>query len=78
MTMAIEPEPRRGARLLDAPAKAETLFAEVEARGLIAPGRRETELSAGIRDLAGELFGVCRFWHKLIVRCGVNTLLPYR
>jgi Xaa-Pro aminopeptidase len=71
-------EPTRVARLLDAEAKAVELFAEVEARGLIAPGRGERDVSDDIRDLAGELLGVKRYWHKRIVRSGPNTLQPYR
>lgn len=42
------------------------------------PGKTERELSDQIRDLAGELFGIRKFWHKRIVRAGVNTLEPYR
>jgi Xaa-Pro aminopeptidase len=73
-----EDEGVRAARLLDAQAKAAELFAAVEACGLIAPGVREVEASDAIRDLAAELFGVQRHWHKRIVRAGVNTLEPYR
>lgn len=57
--------------------KANTLFEEVVARGLISPGVGERELSDQIRDLASEMFETRRFWHKRIVRAGVNTLLPY-
>ena len=64
-------------RLLDAQAKAARLFAEVEARGLVAPGKGERAVSDEVRDLAGELFGVHRFWHKRIVRAGPHTLHPY-
>jgi len=70
-------EPARAARLLDAQAKAVELFSEVEKRGLIAAGAGERAVSDGIRDLAGELFGVKRYWHKRIVRSGPNTLHPY-
>jgi Xaa-Pro aminopeptidase len=31
-----------------------------------------------MRDLAAEMFGVDRYWHKRIVRAGPNTLEPYR
>ncbi|MEW2504720.1 MULTISPECIES: M24 family metallopeptidase [unclassified Amycolatopsis] len=74
----IEDEAQRAARLLDAQAKAVELFDEVERRGLLAPGVRETEASNALRDLAAELFGVDRYWHKRIVRAGENTLRPYR
>ncbi|HEV2635003.1 MAG TPA: M24 family metallopeptidase [Actinocrinis sp.] len=71
-------ETSRTARLLDAQAKAVDLFAEVERRGLIAPGVGERAASDRIRDLANELFDVERYWHKRIVRSGPNTLQPYR
>lgn len=78
MAELIEDELVRAERLLAAQDMAEALFAEVQARGILAPGVRETEASNAIRDLAAELFGVDRFWHKRIVRAGVNTLQPYR
>ncbi|QMU68445.1 M24 family metallopeptidase [Streptacidiphilus sp. P02-A3a] len=71
-------EAARAERLLDAQAKAAELFAEVERRGLIAAGQGEQAVSDRIRDLAGELFGVRRFWHKRIVRSGPHTLHPYQ
>src|SRR5580658_8910749 len=74
----IEDETVRVARLLDAQAKAEELFAAIEARGLIAAGVREISASNAIRDLAADMFGVDRYWHKRIVRAGPNTLQPYR
>jgi Xaa-Pro aminopeptidase len=78
MTELIEDEAVRAARLLDAQAKAAELFAEVEARHVLAPGVREVAASDKIRDLAADLFGVERHWHKRIVRAGINTLRPYR
>ena len=36
------------------------------------------QASDAIRDLAAEMFGVSRHWHKRIVRAGPNTLQPYR
>ena len=71
-------EADRAAALLTAEAKAVELFEEVERLGLIAAGRRDREVSDLIRDLAGEMFGVRRFWHKRIVRSGPHTLQPYR
>ncbi|MFC9529774.1 M24 family metallopeptidase [Streptomyces sp. NPDC056975] len=68
----------RAASLLDAQDKAAELFAEVEARKLVAPGERERAVSDRIRDLANELFGPTRHWHKRIVRSGPNTLHPYK
>ncbi|MGW6405248.1 M24 family metallopeptidase [Streptomyces sp. NPDC055134] len=68
----------RAARLLDAQGKAAELFAEIEARKLVAPGEGERAVSDRIRDLANELFGPTRHWHKRIVRSGPNTLHPYK
>lgn len=64
-------------RLLAAQANAITLFDEVVARDLIAAGESERAISDRIRDLADDLFGTTRHWHKRIVRSGPNTLLPY-
>jgi Xaa-Pro aminopeptidase len=78
MPMLVADEEVRSKRLLDAQAMAERLFAEVEARAVIAPGVTETAASLAIRDLGQELFGIKRHWHKRIVRSGPNTLKPYR
>ena len=75
MTQATETA--RVESLRDAERNAHRLFDEVVARGMIKPGVGERELSDQIRNLADELFGIRRFWHKRIVRAGVNTLLPY-
>ncbi|MFE2143413.1 M24 family metallopeptidase [Streptomyces sp. NPDC059456] len=64
--------------LVEAQHKAEHLFAEVEARGLVAPGAGEREVSDRIRDLANEMFGTTKHWHKRIVRSGPHTLFPYK
>ncbi|MFD9903403.1 M24 family metallopeptidase [Streptomyces sp. NPDC059063] len=80
--MAVEPsgpdEARRVDGLVAAQENAIALFAEVEARGLVAPGRGEREVSDLIRDLANEMFGTTKHWHKRIIRSGPNTLAPYR
>jgi Xaa-Pro aminopeptidase len=73
----VEDEDVRAARLLEAQDKAAELFAAIEPRGIIVPGMREVEASNGIRELAAEMFGVSRHWHKRIVRAGPNTLQPY-
>ena len=73
-----EEEARRRAELLDAQDKAAQLFAAVEERQIIRPGVADKAASAAIRDLASELFGTTRHWHKRIVRSGEHTLLPYR
>ena len=78
MARRIDDEDVRAARLLDAQDKAAALFAEIEPRGLLRPGVTEVEASDAIRDLAADMFGVDRHWHKRIVRAGPNTLQPYR
>jgi Xaa-Pro aminopeptidase len=74
----VDDEKQRAGRLLDAQAKAVELFDEIGRRGLIVPGVGERALSDQIRDLAGEMFGIGKFWHKRIVRAGPDTLHPYR
>jgi Xaa-Pro dipeptidase len=71
-------EGARIAALVGAERKATELFAEVVDRGLVVPGKSERELSDEIRGLANSLYDVRRFWHKRIVRAGVNTIEPYR
>ena len=63
--------------LLEAQEKANALFEDVVSRGMIAPGKLESELSREIHDLARSRFGVSRHWHKRIVRAGENTMLTY-
>lgn len=57
--------------------KAEKLFDEIQQRAMIKAGLSEKELNLQIFDLAYELFGIKKYWHKRIVRSGENTLLPY-
>ncbi|TPN83478.1 M24 family metallopeptidase [Aquimarina algicola] len=54
------------------------LFDEVEKRNLIVGGKDEETLNKEIFLLAKELFGIEKHWHKRIVRCGENTLYPYK
>jgi len=56
---------------------ANDLFNEIETRQLIQAGKTEKELNIEIFNLAFELFGIKKYWHKRIVRAGKNTLLPY-
>ena len=64
-------------KLRDAERKAFKLFSEIQDRQLIASGKTEEQINTEIYDLAFELFGVKKYWHKRIVRAGVNTLQPY-
>jgi Xaa-Pro aminopeptidase len=63
--------------LIKAENKAKLLFSEIEKRQLIKPGLTELELNTLIFNLAFELFGIKKYWHKRIVRSGKNTLYPY-
>src|SRR5260370_37808976 len=74
----MQTEDERAGRLLAAQANAVALFDEVVARGMIAAGQGEQAVSDQIRDLANEMFGTTRHWHKRIVRSGPHTLFPYR
>jgi Xaa-Pro dipeptidase len=58
--------------------KALQLFATAAERNLIAPHQTEKELNTKMYDLAFELFGIKKYWHKRIVRSGPNTLFPYK
>jgi Xaa-Pro aminopeptidase len=78
MTDVVEDEDARTGRLLEAQSMAAALFAEVETSGLIVPGASERQASDAVRDLAADMFGISRWWHKRIVRAGPNTLQPYR
>lgn len=68
----------RIAGLREAESKAVALFDEAIARGLVVAGKTERQLSDEVKSLAAEMFGIRRFWHKRIVRAGVNTMEPYR
>ncbi len=63
--------------LRSAQAKAERLFHEIEACGLIRAGLSESQLNGEIYELAREMYGITTYWHKRIVRAGKNTLAPY-
>jgi Xaa-Pro dipeptidase len=70
-------EEQRVTELRTAQRKAESLFHEIEKRGLIRSGIPESRLNADIYDLAKEMYGITTYWHKRIVRAGRNTLAPY-
>jgi Xaa-Pro dipeptidase len=65
------------AALLMAQQKASELFEAVEKRGLIRANVLESQLNQDVYDLAEEMFGISKYWHKRIVRAGRNTLAPY-
>jgi Xaa-Pro aminopeptidase len=64
-------------RLIEAQNKAADLFLEIENRNLIFAGKSEKQLNTEIFELAYELFGIKKYWHKRIIRAGKNTLEPY-
>ncbi len=64
-------------KLVEAEQKAGQLFQAIEDRGLIQPGKTETQVNQEVFDLAMEMFGIQKYWHKRIVRSGPNTLFPY-
>ena len=68
----------RHTSLRDAESKAAALFDEVASRGLIRPGITEKTLNGEVYQLAHEMYGIKKYWHKRIVRAGPNTLHPYR
>jgi Xaa-Pro dipeptidase len=68
------PANARRAALVAAEEKALALFDAIESEGLVAAGRTEREISVDIFKLAKERFGVEKFWHRRIVRTGVNTI----
>ena len=62
-------------KLIAAEEIAIALFKAVEEKGLILPGKSEKDLNTEIFQLATELFGIEKYWHKRIVRSGSNTLV---
>lgn len=68
----------RKQQLILAQQKAEALFRAVEANGYITPNKSEKVLNDEVYELAFEMFGIRKYWHKRIVRAGKNTLLPYK
>jgi Xaa-Pro aminopeptidase len=70
-------EAKQVTELRTAQGKAEQLFREIEARGLIRPGVSENRVNEDIYALAKEMYGITTYWHKRIVRAGRNTLAPY-
>ncbi|KAB2840032.1 MAG: aminopeptidase P family protein, partial [Melioribacteraceae bacterium] len=68
----------RHAALREAETKADNLVKEIERRGLIRAGVSEKDLNDKVYELALELYGIKKYWHKRIVRAGKNTLCPYK
>jgi Xaa-Pro aminopeptidase len=64
-------------KLIIAEQQAKALFTAIEESGLIVPGKSEKQLIKDVIALAKTQFGITNFWHKNIVRAGINTLQPY-
>jgi Xaa-Pro dipeptidase len=64
-------------KLMEAESKALRLFSLIEERGFIRSGISEKQLNDEIYALAQSEFGIEKFWHKRIVRAGLNTIHPY-
>ena len=64
-------------KLIQAENIAQQLFNVIEDRHLIKPGKSENDVNEEIFKLADELYGIKKYWHKRIVRSGLNTLSPY-
>lgn len=76
MTTPID-EATRADRLLEAQDLARRLFAAIDETGIIRPGVSERQASDEVRDLAADLLGVERHWHKRVIRAGRNSLEPF-
>lgn len=78
MNTALDIRGERHKALWDAQVKAEGLFKEIDARKLVRAGISERQLNQEVYDLAFEMYGIKKYWHKRIVRAGKNTLCPYK
>ena len=63
--------------LIEAEKKALQLFNEIENENILIAGNSEKKINELIFELAFKMFGIKKYWHKRIVRCGKNTLHPY-
>ena len=63
--------------LVEAEKKAQQLFNEIENKNILIAGNSENKINELIFELAFNMFGIKKYWHKRIVRCGENTLYPY-
>jgi Xaa-Pro aminopeptidase len=55
-----------------------TLFDRIQELQIISPLKFESEVNEEICQLAHDEFGIQKYWHKRIVRAGINTLFPYK
>lgn len=78
MNTALKHPDERHRLLRDAETKAAALFDKVAAMKLVRAGITEKELNTEVYNLAFEMYGIKKYWHKRIVRAGPNTLFPYK
>lgn len=78
MNATSDTQNERHRMLRDAETKAAQLFHEVEKKHLVRAGVTEKTLNTEVYQLALQMFGIKKYWHKRIVRAGRNTLLPYK
>lgn len=65
-------------KLIEAENLALQLLKVAQDRSYFTDQQSEKQLNKKLYDLAFELFGIKKFWHKRIVRSGKNTLCPYK
>ncbi|OPH49662.1 aminopeptidase [Paenibacillus ferrarius] len=68
----------RHASLREAERKAAELFQAIEDKNILRSGTTEKQINRDIYELAFQMFGIKKYWHKRIVRAGKNTLHPYK
>lgn len=71
-------ESERRDELRKAQDRARALFEDIVSEGLIAAGRKESEVEREIFELAKQKYGVKFHWHKRVVRAGPNSMTVYR
>jgi Xaa-Pro aminopeptidase len=64
--------------LIEAENKANFLFEEAVNRNIFRAQQSEKQINEALYELAYELFEIKKYWHKRIVRAGINTLHPYK
>ncbi|MCW7479395.1 aminopeptidase P family protein [Leptospira bandrabouensis] len=64
-------------KLKDTQKIAKELFDIIEKENIIRSNISERQLSLEIYEIAKDRLGIKKYWHKKIVRTGVNTIFPY-
>lgn len=57
--------------------RVEELFAAIERRVIVRAGETDDGISQAIFELAFQMFGTRRHWHRRMIRSGPNTRLPF-